>query len=488
MTVLARSGSSTGGPQQQLQLLGAVDRYLYLNPKTSNFRWRYQRTTNVAFETIALPFASQPVFGGDAEAQVTHIGDAALWACVIYELPGIMLSEESSTSSSRYPRPENPAKPWEAADMAFFRAAAGGGDPEDGRRNWLAQQYGGAPELEVEDEDAHDADVNYVHWANSIGHVLTKQARLTVGGSPVDNLWREYLHIWSEHTDKSGNEQDDLIGKFDPEDHVGMINFARRDQRLYVSLPFAFSELSGNALPLAGMHYHTVSIWFTFASLEECVVINDNGLDGGRLRQVVKCRDGQALTPHDLRVALDITYVFYDVEEREVNMAGGFLQLITQVQRQDVQVSSAHVDVHLNFNHPVLEFFVVARREVNAQANHHFNFSGVDGKDPIEMIGMNVNNMPRFAPRPADWFRKYVPFKHHSSRAKDNFVYNICFALKPEMYSPSGSLNMSRAESAMMSFDMQSALQYEHVKMMIFARNFQIFRVERGLGGIGFYT
>lgn len=40
----------------------------------------------------------------------------------------------------------------------------------------------------------------FAHWANSVGQVLVKAARLVIGGSTIDTLYSEFLWMWEELT------------------------------------------------------------------------------------------------------------------------------------------------------------------------------------------------------------------------------------------------------------------------------------------------
>ena len=44
----------------------------------------------------------------------------------------------------------------------------------------------------------------------------------------------------------------------------------------------------------------------------------------------------------------------------------------------------------------MLELIFMVRRQCQEQSNNWFNFSGIDGRDPIVRAGLSLNNQPRF--------------------------------------------------------------------------------------------
>jgi hypothetical protein len=198
--------------------------------------------------------------------------------------------------------------------------------------------------------------------------------------------------------------------------------------------------------------------------------------------QPVRSDNYAPLADQDLRAYLDTMYIYLDMEERDRFATANFDQLITQVQVLQSDYTANVVDVTLTFNHPVIELIWACRRKCMEMENNSFNYSGLDGRDPIEGVVLLLNNQPRFQRRPGQYFRLVQPYQFHSSIPQSH-VYVFSFALHPEEPQPTGSCNFSRIDNAHLVFDLQPGLETEQVTIIIFARNWQIMRFIEGVGG-----
>jgi len=284
--------------------------------------------------------------------------------------------------------------------------------------------------------------------------------------------------MWEELSGKPGKRLREMIGK--RQSRKQLIKDARFAQRLYVPLPFWFTQTSGNALPLCTLQFHGVQVHIEWEQLRKCIVKSHNDV------QVRKCIDGQPICNNDLQAYLDTTYVYLDVDERNRFALANFDQLINQVQFFSVCTpGGCNVNIPLPFNHPVIELIWALRRKCNEHLNNHFNYSGIDGRDPVEEVSLRLNNLYRFSGREGRWYRLVQPYQHHSSIPKSH-VYCYSFALYPEEPQPSGSVNLSRIDNVDMTFNLQEGLGRESVNILIFARNWNILRYTEGLGGLLF--
>ena len=304
-----------------------------------------------------------------------------------------------------------------------------------------------------------------------------------IGGQVVDTLYNDYLYMWEELSGKPGKRLLEMIGK--REDRSKLIEDSAESRRLYVPLPFWFTQHSGNALPLVSLQFHGVQIHIQFSALNECVQVSDPAVS------VIKTADCQPLTANDLRANLDTTYVYLDIEERDRFATGSFEQLVTQVQQFQLSTNNCQVRMNLNFNHPIIELLFAVRRQCQAKQNNWFNYSGRWARDPINYVHLRLNNLPRFSGREGRYFRLVQPYQHHTN-IPQSFVYSFSFALHPEAHQPSGSCNFSRIDNVELIFDLQEELstnaagKAEQVVILVFGRNYNVFRYRDGLGGLAF--
>jgi len=320
-------------------------------------------------------------------------------------------------------------------------------------------------------------DKPWCHWSNAIGQLLVKRAVLVVGGHQTDTLYSDYLFMWEELSGKAGKRLREMIGK--RKSRKTLIKDAGNKTRLYVPLMWYFCLNSGNALPLCTLQFHGVQLMVEWEHLKKCVVVSDDDVE------VRKTEDNQKLNNNDLIAWIDTTYVYLDIEERNRFSLANFDQLITQVQCIVRPATTNTVTVPLTFNHPTIELIWAVRRRSCEAQNNHFNFSGIDGRDPLEEVSLRLNNLNRFSGREARYYRLVQPYQHHSSIPKA-FVYCYSFALFPEDAQPSGSLNFSRIDNIEMNFILQDGLgcnPKQGATIIIFARSWNILRFTEGLAG-----
>jgi len=105
-----------------------------------------------------------------------------------------------------------------------------------------------------------------------------------------------------------------------------------------------------------------------------------------------------------------------------------------------------------------------------------------------------LNGHERFSVRPQTYFRLVQPFQHHT-RIPDNFIYLYSFGLRPEDHQPSGTCNMSRIDNAQLKYDLTNIANLPtpsdqwtgaQGRILIFATNFNVFRVMSGMGGLAY--
>jgi len=65
-------------------------------------------------------------------------------------------------------------------------------------------------------------------------------------------------------------------------------------------------------------------------------------------------------------------------------------------------------------------------------------------------------------------------------------VYCYSFAINPEEPQPSGSANFSRIDNVTLILTLQDQLVDEECKIIVFGRNWNVFRYRQGLGGTAF--
>jgi hypothetical protein len=509
MTINAGVGNTAAGSIVQLVARGAMDKYLTDNASRTFWKSKYEKTTQFAMESIMQSFSSQVQFGATSQITLNRTGDLVYYMYVVLELPGIKAVDMMPNNSAgggawpgamQMPRSQFPNGTGGAvrkADANVFAeycnehdlsgvaedASASSAQINDalvkGKARWLAEKYssGYVPESTDGMDDEPQSEL-WASWSNAIGQHLIKCASIVIGGSTVDTLYSDFLYMWEELTGKSGKRLTEMIGKRFSRQQL--VNDSAGARLLFVPLPWWFTASSGQALSLASLQFHGVQIQVEFERLENCITVSDEARCG-----VVDVATNQPLTQSSLAAALDTTYVYLDTVERQKFSTTHYEQLITQLQSYTISSQNSQVRLSLNFNHPVIELIWAVRRQVNERCNNYFNYSGIDGRDPIVRASLHLNSQPRFNNRPGSWLRLVQPYQCHTN-IPESYVYCYSFALHPESCTPSGSVNLSRIDHCDLILNLQEGLGKEQVTVMVYARSWNVLRFREGLAGVAY--
>ena len=103
---------------------------------------------------------------------------------------------------------------------------------------------------------------------------------------------------------------------------------------------------------------------------------------------------------------------------------------------------------------------------------------------PLHQFKILLNGTDRFVPQPGKYFNDYQPFVYHSGTPYPG-IYSYSFALKPEELQPSGTCNFSRIDIAQAATYLKTGMPTNLVQRM-YAVNYNILRIQSGLGGLAF--
>lgn len=501
------TGATSGGVLSEMIALGAMEAFLIKGATVSFFRFRFSKHANFAMEPVPQNFNTQVGFGSDSEITLARVGDLIYYMYVVVRLPGIVAVRtpvnqlncgfRGFQGYNTYPSlqlapnacdgcPTQYVTPTQIEDQQYYNQYWNGCrdaflTAEYCNRNSYPQDQPFSDTSSVQAELFNQqtncpcpTPVPWVHWTNAVGQRIIQRASLIIGGQVIDTLWSDYLYMWSELSGKAGKRLKEMIGKRYTRQQL--IQDAKQDQTFFVPLPFSFTANSGNVLPLVSLQFHGVKLNVQFAPLRSLLVTSDPSVT------VLKSCDFTPIQNSDLQAYLDTLYVYLDVGERNKFATANFDQLCTQVQYffADFRQDSCHIPIR--FNHPIIEFIWAIRRKVNADTNNWFNYSGIDGRDPLVSAVLKFNNQQRFTNHPGSYFRLVQPYQFHSSIPKAH-IYNYSFALDPESPQPTGSVNLSRIDNTELILQLQEGLGLQQVTVLLFGRNWNIIRFIEGVGG-----
>ena len=198
----------------------------------------------------------------------------------------------------------------------------------------------------------------------------------------------------------------------------------------FYPLRFSFCENAQSAIPLIALQYHDVELRITWG----------------------------ATATADAEVY--VQFIHLDTDERTALSSTPQNMLITQTQKA---VASASKTQELNFNHP-MKYLVAVNAMTAATDKLKLQINGTDVTDAKKVI-------PHFTS---------APIYYHTTAgdcSADN-VTLIPFCLDTAKVQPTGSLNFSRLDSARLVSDNTS------FATTIYAVNYNILRIENGMGGL----
>jgi len=260
---------------------------------------------------------------------------------------------------------------------------------------------------------------------------------------------------------------------------------------LYIPLEFWFCRNVGLALPLIALQYHEVKVNILFQTETKCAF---DGTTGPVLDSA----------------SLWVDYIFLDTDERRRFAQLSHEYLIEQLQFTGAEsVSDTQAKPKLSFNHPCKElyWFVTADHDAGAAITNQnwYNYTitpragngstvdialsatngAVISVNPVKTAKLVLNGNDRFSERPGSYFNLIQPFQHHENVPSNQGINVYSFALKPEEHQPSGTLNMSRIDTAVLNLSLQLTPNATS-SLSVYAVNYNVLRILSGMGGLAY--
>jgi len=425
-----------GGGLLQLVAYGAQDVYLTGNPQITFFKVAYRRHTNFALEAIEQTFNGNPGYGQRVTCQISRNGDL------------------------------------------------------------INRMY-----LQVKLQSGESTYYNFY------GLRLLNYVEIEIGGQRIDKHYSHWLYIWNELTLPRSK-------RYGYNDMVGAYGANKVNNTLYIPLEFWFCRNVGLALPLIALQYHEVKINIEFESGANMVDFNANYSDRATalidsatspasisgIKKNSELASSPATKVSLTNASLWVDYIFLDTDERRRFAQLSHEYLIEQLQFTGTDTVSGSTSstslksIRMNFNHPCKELIWVIKPNQNSAANsippYWNNFSTRDadnnyiiGKNPVTLAKIQLNGNDRFTERIGSYFTLVQPYQHHEYTPNlfNNGINVYSFAIKPEEHQPSGTLNMSRIDTAVLS--LASSVSGT---IYIFTVNYNVLRILSGMGGLAY--
>ena len=124
----------------------------------------------------------------------------------------------------------------------------------------------------------------------------------------------------------------------------------------------------------------------------------------------------------------------------------------------------------------------------NTAAGHGNNAITVaQSVGPLASFRLILNGQDRFKDQSGKYFNQMEPAWHHTGTPYPG-IYAYSFALKPEEHQPTGTCNFSRIDNAQVDVRVKAGINTTQAAntLEMFAVNYNVLRIQSGMGGLAF--
>jgi hypothetical protein len=448
----------------QLVAYGAQDVYLTGNPKVTFFQAVYKRHTNFAMELIQQTTNGSPASSGRVSVTIARNGDLVGNMHVALTPISTVLTSNNNAYDT----------------------------------NWVAERAISAVEL-------------------------------TIGGQRID---KHYQTWWRLYAEVFLNESDKLAwGKMTTMANAG--STTNSTSKVYLPLLFFFNRNPGLYLPLIALQYHEVrldfdltayyanyfgtsnpfEVWANYVYLDteerrrfaqkghEYLIEQVQHTGGDQL-------DGTSTNAQLVRLSFNhpVKELIWCYTNNSATALNGMWNFCTSTANVNVTSNVLSFQASNNYVLPnatgvptlistagVLASNVFGLAAGSFTGNAYWIEQGLPvfnnatpGVEvgPLGLFKVILNGQDRFKEQYGNYFNQVQPFYHHTGTPYPG-IYVYSFALQPEEHQPTGTCNFSRIDNAQVSVVLKTT-QNQATLQKLFAVNYNILRIQSGMGGLAF--
>lgn len=516
-----------GGALAQLSLVGQQDLILHgSTPDVTFWRLQWKKPSMFSMESIQQAFQGDAAFGRKVICPITKSGDLLHTCFLQVHLPDLSDFGIDGVLNAEPAVPGIISARWTSSTTVRVKLIPTTDSTEvlrydvslnDGSDDTVVQGNDGESILMLTGLDktktytvkarrvtgdgngawSGTLDVTSLRWANSM-HSLIRTVDLEIGGSRITRHTGSWMEIVSELELPEDKQTgfNSMIGKYPDYD---LYDNSTEGGTFFIPLQFPFCKHPGLAIPIIALTYSQVNLVFEFRDAIEMVKST---------KAISSLLDQAGNTPM-ATISCYATFVYLSTSERRTFASGKPIEYVFQdIQHHgDIPMvvspeqPSLSRKLNLDFAHPTAELIWVYNRQAAYNTgisrsqypllgNDYFNWDAPSGSDtdPIENAVIHINGHERFSRRVGKYFRLVVPYGHHTRIPVDKKIYCYSFALLPEEPSVSGSINFSRADTShlLITLDNSFSAGTSSGRLLIFARSWQVLRIQAGLGAVLF--
>ena len=301
-------------------------------------------------------------------------------------------------------------------------------------------------------------------WSRSIISHMIDYAELVIGGQTIEKITGEYIYMYQQLHNTNDDIEQTL---YFLNGHGNLLSYTG-EYPYFMDIPFYFYRNPSLSIPTCALTKQIVEVRIKLKPLSELV---HNGAPASISASINK-------------FSLDTEFIYLTEEEKGFLKSRPIEYVITQLQLAKFKMEPGEnkKSVLLNFSHPVKELFFVSQSDAAVRLNRS-NYYNV-----IKNAELRFNNEVVFNQN--GLFLTYEQsFKHHINSPQASTLSKFgmySFALKPEVYYPTGQVNMSRISHKLLTLEITPANATDFNHTRVYAINYNILRFESGLAGLKF--
>ena len=438
----------------QLAVTGIQDQWLTGDPQFSYFVTLFKRHTRFSTESVEMPFSGTSAFGNSVECRIpVNIGDLIRGMILKVKLGNLTPHVKGVVPSHRY------------------------------------------------------------YYNIPLGKSIIKYADLVIGGQVIERLTGDYIYMYDQ---LHSNRDDVKQTLYYLNGHNETLTVTDGYNTFYVNLPFYFHRNPSLAVPVCALTKQLIEVRITFRDIDDDVSFKYTIPSTGQVTR-------EKTTEGSIKSASLITdFYFITEDERNFLLTRPMEYVITQLQKSTVQFKPGELkkSVLLKFTNPVKELMFLAKEETGNNSSTEdrlLNASSTDQSFSSVLQGWTIGsatNIKRSDHRTIknidlecngatvfDHSGQYLAYqqalRYHTGCPDPAYeFYTYSFALKPEVYYPTGQLNMSRIIHKKLDIELDTvptatsgatvADKSRNINVGVYALSYNVLHIESGLAGLKF--
>lgn len=347
-------------------------------------------------------------------------------------------------------------------------------------------------------------------WCDGVAYKIAQTIHFNVGNQHINALRGDFLFIKHELGGVAGRRHREMVGFFNG-DLEALTRWSKSIRHIYLPLDFWFTGDYKLAFKNYLCNFSSKKIVIELCPITELVVVNhprvqvfvassSQGSPGGSGQQLMGI-DTDYTNYFDFGLTLQNVYLtkedrdslskFSDMFARDISQMTPEQikndpyvgrEVIEQIQYKAVDISGGSLVDHNLPTNSIAKYHLWYFQRNDAYARgDYFDFSGVDGEDPMVSVGLKINENVRWGDSadytPAVYFRLLQSSIYWNS-LPSRHIYSYSYCMYPQSPNYTGALNLARCTTAKLSAKLQAGMPM--CRMHFYTAMFNVLYYTRG--------